>query len=152
MRLAEARASATTSVFLSHSHTDKDLVKAACIVLAAQGISVYVDWLDPDMPKTTTSETASRLRTAIRANQRFVLLSTESSLTSRWVPWELGFADGIGRENRIAILPVESTQGSYPGNEYLGLYHRIVVADSGDLAVFAPDKTNGVTLADWLRA
>ena len=44
------QAGAIQSVFLSHSHQDKDLVQPAIIFLKSQGIQVYVDWMDGEFP------------------------------------------------------------------------------------------------------
>jgi hypothetical protein len=38
------------------------------------------------------------------------------------MPWELGYFDGL-RQGRVAILPlVSSSEASFSGQEYLGLY------------------------------
>lgn len=149
---AESRTSARSSVFLSHSHADRDLVEATRNFLAAAGVLVYVDWLDPQMPEVTSPVTAKSLQRKIAENAKFVLLATSKSLASRWVPWELGYADGIKEPNVIAVLPVVERIDEKP-SEYLGIYNRIeVIGTTGGGFVYRPGETNPFrTLADWLR-
>ncbi|BBE00311.1 TIR domain-containing protein (plasmid) [Sphingobium amiense] len=82
------------ATFLSHSSKDDDLVVGAIRVLEGHGAKVYVDEIDPEMPPYTTEETAGLLKSRIRQTKRFVLLASKNSKDSRWVPWELGVADG----------------------------------------------------------
>ena len=114
------------TVFLSHSHQDADIIRPVINFLLTLGVEVYVDWLDDSMPKTTSSETASRLKDKIRESDRFLVLLSEKSVESKWVPWELGYADGVKQIKDIAILPVrrgDSTSDStFNGLEYMTLY------------------------------
>ena len=41
-----SRAAAKATVFLSHSHLDRDLVDAVKNLLASEGVKIYVDWMD----------------------------------------------------------------------------------------------------------
>lgn len=153
--LRHTRAEAEASVFLSHSHADRDVIVPAVHYLATQGVSVYVDWRDPEMPAVTSPATARALQTRIRENRRFVLLATDRSLTSRWVPWELGYADAAKRPHDVAVLPVLERMGEAPA-EYVGIYARIeitVEATYGTSWVYAPGQvTPACTLRDWLLA
>ena len=117
-----SRALAKSSVFLSHSHRDQDVVAAAGIFLNEFGVSIYVDWKDDTMPTVTSPESASRIKTRTRENNKFILLATNNAVASRWVPWELGVADDAKGRDRIAILPVSDTGQTWQGNEYLGIY------------------------------
>jgi hypothetical protein len=155
IRIAKAtlatKTSAQASVFLSHSHQDRNLIEAGANLLANQGISVYVDWLDGNMPAVTSPVTASRLKEKINENGRFLLLATDKSLASRWVPWELGYADGV-KPADIAIMPVLERL-SDPPTEYIGLYPRVEVsAFNGRGLVYRPGETTPFrTLESWLR-
>jgi hypothetical protein len=42
---------ASVTIFLSHSHLDRELVKGFIQILAEKRVSVYVDWNDSSMPK-----------------------------------------------------------------------------------------------------
>lgn len=119
---------ATKKIFLSHSHKDADLVRAAIAFLLNQGYEIYVDWLDPEMPTVTSAKTASLIKTKIKDNDKFVVLLSSSAKDSKWVPWELGYADGVKSMSDIAILPIlRNTTDSFSGIEYMDLYPKIGV-------------------------
>src|SRR3546814_18088347 len=63
--------------------------------------------------------------------KRFVLLASKNSKDSRWVPWELGVADGYKGLTKIALFPASdsSHEQAWASWEYLGLYRRIVWGD-----------------------
>lgn len=93
--------------------------------LKEQGMDLYIDWLDPCMPEIPNVATADRIRTAIQGTDVFLFLATNESMASRWCPWELGFADGVKRNEQIAVIATRDASGNYYGNEYLQLYRRI---------------------------
>jgi hypothetical protein len=112
-------------VFLSYSSKDREALPPIMDRLAEEGLLVYVDRIaDADLdPSSVDDNTAERLRLRIRHSRALFVLTSVSAAASRWVPWELGFADGANK--RVAILPFIDTQPtprSYSGNEYLKLY------------------------------
>ncbi|QOT82080.1 toll/interleukin-1 receptor domain-containing protein [Cupriavidus basilensis] len=150
--------SLTGSTFLSHSSKDQDLVVGATRVLEGHGASVYLDEIDPEMPPYTTEETAAILKGRIRQTSRFVLLATANSKDSRWVPWELGVADGFKGLDRIALFPAADAayEQSWASWEYLGLYMRIVWGNlqghADPLWMVLDARRNIATpLSEWLR-
>jgi hypothetical protein len=144
-----APAVAQTTIFLSHSHLDWDLVKAAINFFASHGVSVYVDWLDGGMPAQTSKATAVLLKDHIERHKKFVLLATGNSLSSVWVPWELGIADGLKRDSHMAVLPVVEKGSGFAGNEYVNLYPQIQSTE-GKWAVYPTDGSPASWLKDWL--
>ena len=141
------------SVFLSHSHADQELVEPAANFLAGLGVKVYVDWMDPKMPAVTSKETAIILKLCIRIYRRFLVLVTERSLASRWVPWELGYADGIKKPSDLAIWPIRESLVATAPNEYIQIYPRIEQASDNNWYVFQPSSSQGaLTVKDWLLA
>lgn len=148
--------SVRTRVFLSHSHadinkTDPEEVEGARGVLAAQGVDIYVDSEDPEMPGTTSSRTADILKVRIKQCDRFIVLATNNARNSKWVPWELGFADEAKGMSNIAIFPVADSTGTWIGNEYMGLYPQIRMTDQGASGVFPPEADAGTWLERWLQ-
>jgi TIR domain len=130
---ASLRKSAATrplagATFLSHSSKDDDLVVGATQVLEGHGATVYIDEVDPAMPPYTTEQTADLLKQRIQQTKKFVLLASANSKESRWVPWELGIADGYKGLERIALFPAaeNANDTTWASWEYLGLYRRIV--------------------------
>jgi len=147
------------TVFLSHSHQDNDIVGSVVEFLLTVGIYAYVDWLDPTMPQTTSGETASKIKERIIQCERFVVLLTENSKESKWVPWELGFADAMKNNENISIFPVRrrsyTNDSEFNGLEYMQLYQRIALGnliETGESipCVFPPNATKGKTLGQWL--
>ncbi|KLO61560.1 hypothetical protein AA671_01050 [Delftia tsuruhatensis] len=127
--------------FLCHSHKDRDLALGLQQWLKEQGMELYIDWLDPCMPDTPDGMTADRIRTIINGADVFLFLATKDSMTSRWCPWELGFADGVKRNEQIAVIATRDASGNYYGNEYLQLYRRIDQATAGNALYWYPKGT-----------
>lgn len=111
-------------VFLSHSISDAELVLGVKRLLEARGLKVYVDW-DTDAHldrRTVSSETAELLRFRMRQSTSLIYLATDSATTSRWMPWELGYFDGL-RNGLVAVMPLTDNENDkFSGQEYLGLY------------------------------
>ena len=155
--------SGKNTIFLSHSHQDADIIIAAMNFLLSLGVSVYVDWLDEEMPAVTSGETATKIKKKIVSCDRFVVLLSEKSVESKWVPWELGYADGVREINDIAILPIRRNQYTYDsafnGVEYMSLYPVIREGnyEGGKFPTIAPPtrlggKGLGYRLeSNWLR-
>jgi len=146
-------------IFLSHSHKDADLVRKAVYYLLSQNIHVYVDWMDDSMPNRTSAETASKIRQKIDECDQFSVLATNNSRDSKWVPWELGYADGKKTDRNIVIYPVADNNGHWEGAEYFGLYRHIslgrVIAHqnkSSRVMVHPAEKPLGVPFDDYLRS
>jgi hypothetical protein len=60
-----SKSTATTSIFLSHSHHDKEVVEQGKIFFENLGISIYVDWADETMPERTNGITAHKIKNQI---------------------------------------------------------------------------------------
>lgn len=116
---------AQITVFLSHSHKDKELVEGLIELLAEQGIYIYVDWNDSSMPRITSAETAKKIKGRIKEMDLFFFLATENGLNSKWCPWELGIADSLKYWGKIVIVPVADESGYFKGNEYLQIYQHL---------------------------
>lgn len=128
IKFARGSASGKT-VFLSHSSKDSAFIGGAIKFFEAHKASVYVDEGDKTLPSTPSPATASTLRTWIQACKRFVIMASENSKDSRWIPWELGLADGMKGAAPVALLPIAQTniEQFWVEVEYLGLYPRIVL-------------------------
>ncbi len=142
---------AETTIFLSHSHKDKRLAEGLKNYLATLGISLYIDWQDTDMPERPNRVTADNLKKRIAELNIFLMLCTDNALQSRWVPWEIGVADSIKRNDKILIAPVKNNSGGFSGNEYLQLYPRIEFAVGNQLAIFEPNKSDGYLARNWFQ-
>jgi hypothetical protein len=126
-------------------------------LLEDHGAAVYVDKKDPALPPTTSRATASSLRDRLRECRKFVLLTSPNSKDSRWMPWELGLADGYKTSRNVAILPTPETAGErqWAEQEYLGIYDRIVYGrfkgtNQDVYMVWNQEIDSGVELSTWL--
>lgn len=131
---AEARnapADKRYDIFLSHCFRDAEVVLALCNLIVELGFTVYVDWLeDPGDRERVTAETAAILRQRMRNSESFIYATSEASQDSKWMPWELGFYDGI--KGRVAVMPIcpgRTQSRDYEGHEYLGLYPYVLVGE-----------------------
>lgn len=122
--LSEARVSGLRTAFLCHSHRDRDLARGVATALSEQGIKLYIDWEDSSMPETPNRITAEKIQSKIRTSNLFLFLATDNSMSSRWCPWEIGFANGVKPIDSIALLITEDRYGKHHGNEYMELYRR----------------------------
>ena len=146
------------ATFLSHSSKDDDLVTGALRILENHGALVYLDKKDQEMPPYTNKKTASILKSRINKSKKFILLASPNSKDSRWVPWELGIADGYNEIHNIALFPAvdEEHQKSWASWEYLGLYDRIVFGAHKSYAkpiwmVYNEKNNTGTELSKWLQ-
>lgn len=145
---------ADLSIFLSHSHKDKQLVEGFVNYLASLGISVYVDWKDTSMPPITNGATADKIKERIRKDDLFMMLATENACNSKWVPWEVGVADEIKGRDGVVVIPVKDPNGRFHGNEYLQLYQRLEVVDwvNDKLEIRQPQReSGGILTEDFLK-
>jgi len=150
MAFAKARRIPGVTIFLSHSHRDHDLVLRVKEFLRGQGVEVFVDWLDNGMPEVTSGETATKIKSKIEENDKFIVLITENSKSSKWVPWELGFADKAKGLDKVLIIPISEDDKEFTGVEYLGIYFSLEWYN-GRWVVWRSDPTRLLDLVKWLQ-
>lgn len=137
-------------IFLSHRHQDKELVKRAVGFLNDLKSEVYIDWLDYKMPEITNYETACKIKKKILECDKFILLATENSLKSKWIPWELGIGDISKGIDKVAILPVTTYDKSWPEREYFQIYGTIKLSKYDYWCYYPPRSNDGTFLNEWL--
>jgi hypothetical protein len=142
---------AKATIFLSHSHKDRDLIAPAVAFLRSHGVMAYVDWMDEGMSEAVSGETAKKLKERIRQQKKFLVLVTENSKDSRWVPWELGFADSAKGMQHIATFPVKDGEYDFTQNEYMKIYPKIYFVN-GTCYIWTDDPTNLTDLSVWLNS
>jgi len=107
-------------VFLSHSFSDARVVYGLKSALQDSGLSAYVYWIDDaESRANVTPETAARLRGRMKSCKSLLYATSASAENSKWMPWELGYFDGL--RGKVAVCPITHSS-SYDGREYLGLY------------------------------
>lgn len=144
----------TFDVFLSHSIADADLVLGIKNILEERGMKVYVDWeTDSQLNRSKVNpETADLLRQRMKQSASLLYLATESASSSKWMPWELGYFDGL-RGGQVAVMPlVDNETDSFKGQEYLGLYPTVTkdtYKNTGSTDVFVKGRDKWTTLQEF---
>lgn len=132
--LLEAPTTATTNfdVFLSHSPAEPDiLLLGVKAMLEDEGLKVYIEnYGDPGVsPISVTPVMANILRHRMRQSNTLLYVHSQYSTASRWMPWELGFFDGL--KDAVGIIPVtHREEETFKGAEYLNLYPYVDVTVS----------------------
>jgi hypothetical protein len=127
-------------VFLSHAATDIREVDEVRSLLRDAGFRVYCDkYDDPTLDRSHVSAaTADCLRKRMRSCNAMVYVVTRNASISKWMPWELGFFDGV--RGKVLIYPVEKTAlAAARQQEYLSLF---TILRPGQLAQQLKDKLN----------
>lgn len=130
-------------LFLSHSYKDKDKLIELKDSLNAMGLNVYMDWVndkDELLRHLTCAETAKVITERIKLSKAILYVHTNSSLNSKWTPWELGFAYALNKP--ILVYRPEETENE---PEYLQLYTPATL-EKGQLII-----ENKTLINDWLK-
>lgn len=143
--LVKAASTSKITIFLSHSHQDLQLIKGLIKIMKQYGIDLYIDSLDPSLPSITNRQTAEMIKNKIKNIEYFWVLATTNALNSKWVPWEIGFADSIKNSNKMFIIPVSDRSGKFNGNEYLQLYSTIALSQITSSQPLRPTIYNPIT-------
>lgn len=145
-------------IFLSHSFLDRDEVLGLYRELTEMGFKVYVDWIvDPELDRSNvTKATAELIRNRMKNSKTLLLAISTNATMSKWMPWELGYADG--NTGRCAIIPISRENLSlYSFNriEYLKLYpyvDRATLKNSQDYKLWVnEDEKTYVQFESWMN-
>lgn len=131
-------------LFLSHSYKDKDKLIELKDSLNAIGLNVYMDWVndkDELLRNLTCAETAKVITERLKASKAILYVHTNSSLDSKWTPWELGFASALNKP--ILVYRPAPTENE---PEYLQLYIPVILEERQLLV--GVEKTN---IIEWLK-
>ncbi len=145
-----AKASSQQTAFLCHSHKDNKLALGLQGWLKSQGWDVYIDWQDESMQHSPNKQTAKNIQNHIETRDWFLYLATQNSSNSKWCPWEIGYADGIGKTTDIIVVPTSFGYDSY-GQEYLDLYRSVKNITAGGYAIFEAARNRGGIRLNSLR-
>lgn len=144
-------------IFLSHSFSDAKVIFGLKKEIEDMGFSVYVDWIeDKQLNRSNVSKkTAEILRNRMVNCKSLFFATSDNSSDSIWMPWELGYFDGI--KGKVAILPITdqvNNRNSYSGQEYLGLYSYVTkdYTKGGKLQLWIQDSHEVyISLPSWLE-
>ena len=145
----------TFDVFLSHSSLDAIKVLGIYHLLKGRGYSVYLDSVcDPHLNRASVNRaTATTIRRRMTQCQSLFVATSSNTTTSQWVPWELGFTDGL--TGKAAVLPIlpEGTV-TFGGLSYFELYPAVqdnpTSTKPNDLTIWDGSSLIG-TWGTWLK-
>lgn len=118
-------------IFLSHSYQDKEIIPHLKKTLENLGFRVYVDWINDKFfsREDVDKKIAALLQKRMNQSKSLFYATSQNSKNSKWMPWELGYFDGI-KNKRVAILPINkdnTCNENFEGQEYLGLYFYVSI-------------------------
>ncbi len=152
-------------VFLSHKHDELAILQGVIAFLNQEGVEIYVDWMDENMPAYTNAKTALRLKEKIDVANKFILVATTNAINSKWCNWELGLGDAAKYIEHIALFPINRTSQNFSGAEYLRIYPYIEYENGNEKYLDGKSiqkgyyvktplengKTRLMPLKDWLK-
>lgn len=146
-------------IFLSHSYNDRAIIPALKAELEKLNYKVYVDWIDDKLLSrdSVSKDTAKVLQKRMKQSKCLIYATSENSSNSRWMPWELGYFDGI-KDKMVGILPIKkygnNFRDDFKGEEYLGLYYYIdksTLQNTSRTSLFVNESSNKYTTFEkWI--
>ena len=133
-------------VFLSHSSLDKNNIFKMKTLLNSKGLSVYVDWIEDKESlkrELTNADTARVLIERIKKSKTIIYIKTRNSSQSLWTPWELGYAQAIGK--KICVLEMEHTPNT---PQYLDIYDK---ADLRGEDIIVENHNETQSIENWIK-
>lgn len=92
-------------VFISHKSVDKPAALEIASYLRARGVQSYVDVLDPQLQ--STDDITSVIVTRVRQCTHLMAVTSANTISSWWVPFEIGVA--TDQDRRISTYTLEAT-------------------------------------------
>lgn len=94
-------------VFISHKSEDIEIAKQIADLLQAEGVDVYLDVNDSGLQIATKEGNADEIvkciEKALMVNTDILVLVTDKTKESWWVPYEVGFAK-MGKKSIASLL------------------------------------------------
>jgi len=125
--MTELRPPIAFDIFLSHSSLDQLHVLGIYRLLTQRGYAVYLDQVcDPYLDRTHVTPLTARVIRYRMVQSKSLFVATSSNISqSKWVPWELGFSDGLN--GKAAVLPILAHNVAlFNGQEYFGIYPEVL--------------------------
>lgn len=95
-------------VFISHKSTDMEAAQQVAEYLMGNGIDVYLDKLDVGLQKATKGNDAQKIvasiNNALMCSTDVLILVSNQTQASWWVPYEVGYAKKGNKEIASALL------------------------------------------------
>jgi hypothetical protein len=146
-------------IFLSYSSKDSLAVLGLYRWLQVQKYRVYLDCFDPALPNpsSVTRQTAQILRRRMVQCLSLFVATTNNTPSSDWVPWELGFTDGLTNKSAVLYIAPQANV-RFNRQSYFELYPEVQRDNTQskplDLLIFDPPviPAPGYDWQTWLNS
>ena len=132
-------------IFMSHNSLDKQEIIKIRKLLNKDKLVAYIDWSSDkfDLRHEWCNATTSHvIKERIKQSKCIMICMTKKLLKSQWCPWEIGYADAIGK--KICIYKLEDI--SYIP-QFFDSYYEVKIIDN-EFIVEQDNKK--VKLNDWI--
>ena len=88
-------------VFVSHNSKNESEIVTLFKSLNQNGYIAYIDWVNDkfDLKRQWCNATTAKIiRERIKQSRAFILYLSSQTLASQWCPWEVGYADALGKQ------------------------------------------------------
>lgn len=124
-------------VFISHKSDDKEAAKQIANYLMINDIDVYLDIHDKGLQKATEEKDSKKIvehiQKAIKYSTHILVLVSDRTKESWWVPYEVGYAKKSG--NSIASLLLKGYTDGFP--DYLKIER--IIKSAYDFSIYAKE-------------
>lgn len=114
--------------FISHNSNDESKIIEFYKKMNQNGYVVYIDWVNDkfDLKRQwCNATTAEVIKERIKQSRVFILFLSQSTLKSQWCPWELGYADALGK--KICVYLYDSDKINVP--QFYKIYPKVYIDD-----------------------
>lgn len=132
-------------MFISHNSKDEKEIVDFFKVVNKNGYVAYIDWVNDkfDLKRQwCNATTAEIIKERIKQSRVFVLYLSEQTISSQWCPWELGFADALGK--KICVFQKDEDIAYVP--QFYDAYPRIIFDDT--IKIIVHDKE--IPFDEWI--
>lgn len=102
--------SSSKRVFVSHKKEDRDLAKKVADYIMDAGIDVYFDEYDTTINRDDPKSVVEAIKRGMQHSTHMIVIFTNKTLSSTWVPWEIGYGDATKTD--ICILKMNDIKKS----------------------------------------
>ena len=133
-------------VFISHNSKDEDRIVTFYKALNSLGYVAYIDWVNDkyDLKREWCNATTAKvIKERIKQSHVFILYLSQQTLSSQWCPWELGYADALGK-NICVCYEIEDHQ-NIP--DFYKTYPQLILSEKPHVIVNGSD----IPFKDWMN-
>ncbi len=132
-------------VFISHNSRDEEEIAKFFKMLNKKKQVVYVDWVNDrfDLKREwCNASTAEVIKKRIEQSNTVAIYYTDNIIKSQWCPWEVGYADALGK--KICLYGRDVNKAS----QFYLCYPRLI-EENDELYIFIQEKK--IRFTDWIK-